>query len=225
MTKLPADDRLVIGLAGDEYPKYKVGPLCSVPTCSRLADHSHHIWRRSFVIGDKPWVKYPDGTITGNLTGLCYQHHQCITENIDWISWNDWNHQYWYNFGDGSVTAASTVALSPQPPIYGEDPPVEDHDGAEVIHLHGPGSVEKCPACHRAMPRPKEKMEEKRPRKAWTITVPVDKRENGADVLDTLLEECGKVFGHDETKSTRYFTLVQALALVVQHQERMLADE
>lgn len=240
MTRLPHENRDVRGLDvsdGPQFINYKVGPLCSVPGCSRLADHSHHIWRRSFVIGDKPWVILWDLTITGNLTALCYRHHQEVTENKAIIRWSGLA----YTWEDSVVTS---VHLDPQPPILftartGKDlvsnvtsrifPERETLAVRDLFpdlpHEHvGPGAVEKCPTCSRALPRPESKREGPRTRKAWTVSVPVDERENGADVLDTLLTECAKIFGHDETKGARYFTVAQALALVVQHGARMVGD-
>jgi hypothetical protein len=225
MTRLPHENRDVVGLDGSDGPQYvtyKVGPICSVPECSRLADHSHHIWRRSFVIGDKPWVRLWDGTITGNLTGLCWRHHNEVTEGEAIIRWT------------GTVfvwdsTDKTGWLLSPQPPIFStlseSDKTPPDFLGPDSPHEHvGPGAVEKCPACKRALPRERKPQEGKRPRKAWSVSVPVDERENGADVLDTLLVECAKLFGHDESGAVRYFTLAQALALVVQHGSRMVGD-
>lgn len=224
MTKLPHENRDVVGLDGPEHPKYTVGPLCSVPSCSRLADHSHHIWRRSFVIGDKPWVKLWDGKIVGNLTGLCWRHHNDVTEGRANIIWNGAIPAFVWDDGGETV-----FLLDPQPPgVSLATDKISQKLGADFPpgeHEHGPGAVEKCPACHRSLPREKSASQEKRPRKSWSVSVPVDERENGADVLDTLLNECAIIFGHNETKGARYFTLAQALALVVQNKEKFLADD
>lgn len=228
MTRLPAENRDVEGLEYDlGYPKYKVGPLCSAPGCSRLADHAHHIWRRSFLAGDYGWVALWNGVIVQNLTGLCWRHHELVTVNKASIEL----------FGAAFVwieaeSPLNGIQLDPQPLFWESQSlngdavftPVTS-DGPKE-HVHGPGAVEKCPTCSRALPRERLSKEDevKRPREKWSITVPKDERENGADVLDVLTVECQKLFGHAETKKMRYFTLVQALALVVQHGEQMMGD-
>lgn len=105
----------------------------------------------------------------------------------------------------------------------------------EPVHVHtldpspveavidGPALAEKCPTCDRALPKPHSGEEEK-VRKGWTIAVPVSELENGAQVLDDLLNECRQLFGHAESKKVRYYTAVQALALVVQNGHKMAAE-
>ncbi len=236
MTFLPHENRDVVGLEGPTYPKYKVGPLCCSPAhggCSRIADHSHHIWRRSFLGGDFAWVRLWDGTITGNLCALCYEHHNLITENRARIAYHtraDGEAKFWW-VQDVPNVGIAWIQLKTQPPIWTpRGAAIEEArqfvDGMEPHQHVGPAAVEKCPTCRRAMPREKSKKRETaRRREKWSITVPKDERENGADVLDTLLIECAKIFGHDETKALRYFTLSQALALVVQHGDRMVGNE
>lgn len=230
MTRLPTENRDVEGIEyGSLYPKYKVGPLCSVAGCSRIADHPHHIWRRSFVIGDKGWVRLWDGTIVQNLTALCFIHHDLVTVNKAEIRYSDMGNFVWFS---DDLSEVGTL-LEPQPKkltaltVDGPVMNIEDIVHNTETHEHvGPGGSEKCPTCKRAIKRestgPKEK---KRHREKWSITVPVDERENGADVLDALLDSCAQLFGHDETRELRYFTVVQALALVVQHGERMVGSE
>lgn len=209
MTRLPAENRNVTGIEYSEgFPKYKVGPLCSAPGCSRLADHAHHIWRRSFLAGDYGWVKLWNDTIVQNLCALCHMHHQLVTENEVIIVYQ--SEKFWWNDGK------QAFALDPQPKVWGAPSHVTELPEKDDQHVHAPGSVEKCPTCRRSLPRPAARSEAKRPRRDWKVTVPVDERENGADVLDTLIEEAQKILGHDETKQARYFTLAQVLALFLQ---------
>lgn len=218
MTKLPNENQNVVGLAGPNYPRYKVGPLCSAPGCSKIADHAHHIWRRSFLTGDYAWVRLWDGKEMQNLTGLCWRHHEDITLNKAAIVWSG-NFFFWRDQSE-----MNGINLDPQPRTLGQaEQAVMD---ATPAHSHvGPATTDKCPTCNRAVKTASEKKEAKRHREKWSITVPVDARENGADVLDTLLLSCAELFGHDEDASAvRYHTLVQALALVVQHGDRMVAD-
>jgi hypothetical protein len=100
---------------------------------------------------------------------------------------------------------------------------IEEAVTAPVL-VDGPAQSEKCPTCERALPKPHVGEEEK-VRKGWTVAVPVAELENGAEVLDGLLEECRRVFGHDTNKKVRYYTIAQALALVVQNSHKMTADD
>jgi hypothetical protein len=74
-----------------------------------------------------------------------------------------------------------------------------------------------CPTCKRKLPVKKEKLEKERKRTTWSIRVPKDHLENGAEILDSLLEECRDILGRDENEKTRYYTLVESLALLLQH--------
>lgn len=92
----------------------------------------------------------------------------------------------------------------------------------EVIET--PATTECCPTCSRPLPRPKGQREPAKVRRSWTINVPKEEQEDGAEVLDTLLEECRKLFGHNEGKNLKYHTIVQALALVVQNGHKLAAN-
>lgn len=106
----------------------------------------------------------------------------------------------------------------PEPPAPS---PVTSHSHESP----GPAGRQKCPTCLRLLPKEQEKeLDAPRVRKTWAVAVPVDEQENGAEVLDGLLEACRDLFCHDESKKVRYFTLVQALALVVQNGGRMVSD-
>ena len=217
MTLLPLENRNIIALRGDKYPDYKVGPICSAPGCSKFTDHAHHLWRRSFTAGACSWIKLPDDTVTGNLCGLCWRHHEEVTVNTVQIVWS--NGFYWKDHQGGYVRL-----LDPQPPRYPTNVTEEPQKAAEAL-LDGPASNPKCPSCKRTLPHTHDKKKEgTRKRVQWSIHVPQDQQEDGADVLDTLVEECGKIFGHDENKRTKYFTVVQALALVVQNGNKLVSE-
>lgn len=222
MTLSPTESRNVVGLKGDAYPDYRVGPLCCAPGCSRLCDHAHHLWRRSQLGGPFSWVRLEDGTILGNLVPLCYDCHRKITDNeahILWVresfQWSDrasaWKDRDW----------DWPCLIDPQPPIHGK-PEQPDMSTPSL----GPAAVETCPTCKRTMPHEhSEKKSKAKRRKTWTVTVPAEADEDGALVLDTLLDECRKIFKHDDAKNVRYFSLTQALALVVEHGHRMMRDD
>lgn len=219
MTLLPHENREVLSWPG---PRYKCASICSVPGCSHVRDHAHHLWRRSFLAGDYAWVKLWDGTIIGNLTGLCYRHHEDITANRAQIAWEEEAKKFVYldNIQDVNGRFSGTVIgfLEPQPPLHGEaqgEVPVSDNEPI------GPAATDKCPACKRTLPDARHKRDEHREqrkrRKTWTVRVPDQAEEDGALVLDTLLESMREHFGHDEGTNMRYYTLVQALAWLNLH--------
>lgn len=218
MTLLPHPNRDVLGRRGELYPDYKCASVCSVPGCSRFSDHAHHIWRRSFLSGPYAWVLLWNDVEMGNLTGLCWKHHEEVTKGETMIKLMRDGTLHWFAKVDN--IAGDCGELFPQPPRRGTCPAA-----AEDNEPVGPAHAETCPTCKRTIKKTEGKREPARNRARWSIHVPQDERENGADVLDTLLEECGKLFGHDIDKKMRYFTAAQALALVVQHGARMVRSE
>lgn len=219
MTRLPTESWDLTGLKGPEYPPYKVGPLCCAPGCSRIADHAHHIVRRSALGGPFDWVMMPDGVITQNLCGLCYKCHSLVTENRADIRYRG-ERFLWYTGHETSF------ALDPQPRIFGANSDEGEVMGGHYGHA-GPASGDSCPTCKRRIPiKTDGPREPKRNRASWAVLVPKDERENGADVLDALLVSCAQLLGHDEeAKKLRYHTLVQSLYLVVQNGERFVGDD
>lgn len=166
----------------------------------------------------------------GNLTGVCFNHHNELTENKQQITY-DKGIFYW---SDGRT-------LIPQPPSI-EKPvvipeflnpfPPPDPENLPVSHVLEPDhDREICPTCNRRMPKPKVEtpMEEKRPRQTWAVAIPLDERENGAFVLDELLEtlrdkldNAGLSYG--EGSRVRYFVLATGLGLLVQHFDSIVSD-
>lgn len=209
MTRLPVESWSAQGVDG---PKYRVGPRCSVPGCANLADHAHHIWRRSFLGGDYAWVEF-EGRVYGNLTGLCFAHHEAVTRGEAHILLDEgvfcWAHRL------------HVMPLDPQPPLDGL-PLTAPGAGAQE-----PGQpVERCESCgHVKRPRVELPPGERRPKASWVVSVPKDERENGAEVLETLALEAAKILERDDHASWRYYTLAEALALFVQHGHLMAKEE
>lgn len=238
MTRLPTESRDYLGLNleyGDQYADYKVGPTCSVPGCARLADHAHHIVRRSELGGPFAWVRMPDGVEVGNLTGLCFNHHNEVTENKTQIRYVD-GVFYWVvplgePTGDNFLLTQEVDAhpLVPQPPTPGEEPggfplapAVEAPEDTRPV----------CPGCGRKMPKPKidSAREEKKPRGTWAIAIPMDERENGADVLDEMLEGIrdkldATGMSYSEDSNAKYYILATGMGLLLQHFDHVVADE
>lgn len=204
MTRLPHENWSVKGVHDE---RYKVGPLCCVKGCGRTADHAHHLWRRSFLGADFAWVELWDGVVVQNLVGLCWRHHQEVTENRTEIRYLDDGYFYYLRGG-----ADYGSLLDPQPlraPL---------RQGASGPRESTEGSAERCPTCGKSKrrglpPGPK------RPKAQWAVHVPKDEREDGAEVLDTLLLSIAEKRGRADHASWRYFTLVEALAFAAQHVE------
>lgn len=215
LTRIPTESWNLVGLSGPEYKSYKVGPTCSAPGCNRLADHSHHLVRRSFLGGPFEWVRMDDGVEIGNLAALCYSHHNDVTQGRTDITYDE-GVFYWE---DGRP-------LSPQPPMHG----IESDLG--IGHVLAEGHVrEKCPTCNRVMPRPKidTPTEEKKIRVSWAVGVPVTARENGADTLDELLEAARdemskKGWEYGDANTAKFFVLSHALAMFVTNADSILSD-
>lgn len=203
MTILPTPDRNVKGRS--DIPRYQVHGWCAHPRCGRPADHVHHLWRRSAIGGDHAWVELSDGSVWPNLVGLCYQHHDEVTVNRASILLQ-MGRFYW-------VGEQLQAVLEPHPPAADMQQTI---NGDEELHANVVGHEEAtCPTCKRRLPKPKAEAElepgAKRPKKSWALTVPVDERENGVEIIDSLMETARDILDRGEHKSWRYYTLVEVL--------------
>jgi len=240
ITRLPTESRAARGVDG---PAYELNPICAVPGCLQQSTDPHHLWRRSELIGAHWWVELPDDdAIVGNVIGLCHNHHYQVTINAAWIKWNgrgfDWSDMF---------TASRPLDWQPpvrpldtEPSPEPQEAPGSPEQVSALVELGPPLSEApvshrlpftdgSCPTCLRPLPHPKEHSEAKRTRRTWSLTVPVDEREDGADTLDTLLEEgrkelarAGLPYGSEDT--AKFFVASTILALFVQHAEAVLAD-
>lgn len=211
MTKLPHPDWNVKGIEG---PKYKVGPQCAVAGCGSWADHAHHLWRRSFLAGDYKWVELWDGRVLQNIAALCAMHHDLITVNKAEIHFDDETFAY-REFTEGlepiplvlvpQPKSLASFATAMQITIDGNEVPHED-----VVRI--PEEEPSCPTCGHKKKRAELPAGEKRNRATWSVSVPKDEREDGADVLDTLEIECAKKLGREDHASHKYYTLTQVMA-------------
>lgn len=219
MTRFPTASRQVEGLEGEDYPRYELSTsICANKDCEYEATDRHHLFSRGLMGGAFDWVRLADGTITGNITGLCYLCHKKVTENKAQILYQ--NDMFHY-MEEGVVTP-----LRYQPPKRSGEAPAESSSPADAA---SPGST--CPTCHRKIPRPKIKnpTEEKKPRKTWSVAVPYDIQEDGAEVIDQLLDLCEEKMdkhGLNWSGGNRvvYYKLSAALALFAQHADEILSD-
>lgn len=207
---LPPVDRKDL-LRRIDGPTYKVGAKCSNPNCFGFSDHAHHI-----VIPGKAlrwdWIAI-DGWVTGNMTGLCHTCHDDVHAGRAWIRWNgDERIFIWCLPGPkdelGKPTPIPVAPLRRQPPtpdtLANDDPQASDTQS-------GP---ESCPFCGQERKRrsPRTRVG-RRKRKSWSVLVPDEKLEDGADVLDNLIANLAPLVPNaDESATGRYYVLVAALA-------------
>ena len=223
LTNLPLANRQVKGI---DAPEYKLNDRCPVVGCSELGTERHHLWRRSFLIGDYWWVRLPNGEISGNCVYLCNTHHRKVTINECSIRMLD-GVFHW------CPLEGNTVRLAWQPPIYSPEE-FQMYHSVGIRPLHTPvhdHEAGECPTCHQRIkpPKPVTPPEERKPRRTWSIAVPKDKQEDGADVLDTLIDEARKALDangvrYSEEHKYKYHILAISLALFVQNAQLVMAD-
>lgn len=218
MTLLPAEDWTSVTPESGR-PAYQHNSQCAVPGCWEPATSGHHLWRRSFIGAPVHWVLL-DGKLVGNVAGLCTPHHDDVTGRLGghraWIRWLDGAYYWWVADPRGTVSAHAQTwkqvgALDPMPPIQGYEPEEHDHQ------------LEVCPACGQKQRAPKKETLEPgtpRPKSKFVITVPVDERENGWDVLRTLIDEWKKETHRDHEKGD-YVPVVELCVFGLQHAHRL----
>jgi hypothetical protein len=205
----------VRGVSG---PAYKVGPRCSNPNCGKIAEHAHHIWRRSALGGPFDWVAIlgDDGErVFANKTGLCPGCHEDITGRLG-------GHRARITFEDG-IFGWSLVTPVGEHPVGLLEPQPPTPETLSRALGHSPES-EACPFCgqpprRRATPR----VPSARRRKSWIVKVPADD-EDGAEILDTLVDDLGLTLGIDPVASGRYFILLPALYHACQSKAALVAS-
>jgi len=222
---LPAVDTWALrGVIG---PAYKSGPYCANPICGRLAEHAHHIVRRSQIAGDYWWVEIGEGDsplLIGNVTALCPPCHDDITGLVGGhraaIRWDENGSGFWWcrieSLGNGEVRYHPVGLLDPQPPTP---------DSLASSPAAEPAESEKCPTCGhltRLRPASTPSPGAGRRRKSWTIKVPDDDQERGADALDVLLDDLAPLFGYEPTASARYYVVMAALVYAQQDRKRFI---
>lgn len=217
---LPVELHRIRGVKLGPRYDYKVGPQCSVPGCSSWAQGAHHIASAGGgglgVAFD--WVEI-DGTVVGNKTGLCYEHHNVAIHDqakaeIKWIDGAYW----WCLMGGSKLTndreAHAVGPLTYQPPT--PDSLVEQTSGPVVESDH-------CPMCGQTKRRRLSSPPGGRRRKTWIVKVPDEEVEDGADVLDTLVENLALLVPNADASATgRYYVLVPVLAYATMNTKNFL---
>lgn len=211
---LPAVDTWdVRGVPG---PKYQVGPKCSNPHCRRWADDPHHIVRRSKIGGDWAWIDVQGETLP-NLCGLCRPCHDDITGRVGGhkaairLTAGRWH--WCLGSGDELSAYRNVGELDPHPPTL---------DVAERALVHPVSGLETCPTCGAVKRRrPSSTRGPGRRRKTWTVPVP-DGDEDGAAILDTLVDDLALVLGYGQDAGARYYVLVPTLTYAQMERQRFV---
>jgi hypothetical protein len=207
---------------------YKVGPRCSAPNCDREAAHGHHIWSRS-ASGKKGgyyWVKAPDGKVLGNLTGLCWSCHAQVEGQ------ERAGHSRWIQYRDGIFVWGMVRPTAEHPNYLTDfieigplDPQPPAPDLLDVSQPDAESEPDRCAHCGQrkrrvGLPAGSTPGAPRR-RKSWIVKVP-DDHEDGADVLDTLVDDLAPLLGIDPTASGRYHVLIPVLVHAHQDEKGFL---
>jgi hypothetical protein len=201
-------------IAGVAGPKYKVGPYCAHPTCSRVAEHVHHMYRRSKEQKSYDWVEIR-GVPYGNLTGLCVEHHLAVSGRIG-------GHKAAIRFIEG-VFWWCTVAgrkpngeriFMPERPLDPQ-PPTPEQVASRASEQEDSPESELCPACGQKKRRRRVQAGSRR-RRSWCIRVP-DEAEDGAGIIDVLVDDLAPLLRVEPSQTGRYYVIVPVLVYAQQN--------
>lgn len=185
----PAETRRVRGVSSERYPLNRVS---AHPESDKATDDPHHIFARSFIIGDSWFVSLTFNTeeearaVVGPDVKIHYQDGEFRTEAIPHVAGLSRDeheaveqHRAWIKLENGVFN------------WYDRQPPTDPHDElpdewTEWV-LAGelnpqPGSVEGKPK------RKKRAKQPARPGQMFSCRVPKDEAENGLEVLNELLD-------------------------------------
>jgi hypothetical protein len=113
-----------------------------------------------------------------HVTGLCRAHHDDVEQHRAWIKLEDGEFR-WYDRRVRVYDSEESMLI---------DRHDNGSDGFEWILL---GPLNPQPGSREGKPKKRpHRGEAKRARTTWTIKVPKDEQENGAEVLDELTEAC-----------------------------------
>ena len=206
---------------GVDGPAYAVGPHCCNPGCRRFAAHAHHIFPR----GDKrlkkayDWVEVK-GAVYQNKTGICARCHDDIhrqTVSIKLIGPDyDWTWMWCVvHSTPGGIELTTSVPLAPI------EPQPLTPEAFALSRASGDPAEEPCPTCGHVK-RARSVVAAGRARKSWTIKVPADHEENGAEILDTLVDDMALVLGVEPNQTGRYYVIVPVLYYAHQEKQRFV---
>jgi len=204
----PAERRDVLGLKG---PAYKVGPKCCNPTCTNWADDPHHLWPRSFLGGAFDWVDI-DGLVVANKVAVCRKPcHNDLTEDRAAIRLDERTNEFWWCLA-GPADQLKRRSFHRVGLV--EPQPLTPEQLDATLAPDQPGS-ETCPTCGavKEVRRRRSQGTLRRRRATWLVKVPDDIEEDGAAVLDALVENLAPLVPNADASTVgRYYVLVPVLA-------------
>lgn len=174
-----------------------------------MSVHKHHRKRRSQG-GDDSLV---------NILELDFETHEAVHRNPELAYEHGLLVKSWQEPGDVTVDIAGFLAALGRTPVG-----TGAQDGEE--HQHG---VEKpCPKCHgkgKIVEQPKDPDQPQAPERkkvTWSVRVPKDEREDGYEVLDSLVDGAVDLLAdakllRDRNKGANYYSLVYVLAFFQQN--------
>lgn len=233
MTLLPTDSWNVKPRL--DLPPYELNDVDPVDG-AKFGLEDHHIWRKSFTALSKEdgkrlfWVELEDGTVVPNRVALSNATHSAITTNrarLALVEVEEAEHigMKGYRFEYQDLVTGETTELSFQPgpamqlTVDGREEPWQGH-----VH----DNEEPCPKCKGrgkvAKPEPKGEHEQAppRPKTTWSVRVPKDEREDGYEVIDTLVEDSVEKLKEanllkSANRGANYYALVYVLAFFAQN--------
>jgi hypothetical protein len=196
-------------MRGIKGQAYRVGPYCSNPRCRRIAEHAHHMARRTALGGDFAWIELA-GVVLPNLTGLCAHCHDLVTGVVG-------GHKAAIRYIDGvfvwcdlDVSSDNVIRYIPVAPLDPQPPPTPEQ--AAERDSEPESESELCPACGQKRRRRRHAIPSgRRRRKSWCIKVP-DDAEDGAEILDALLDDLAPLLHVEPSQVGRYYVVVPVLA-------------
>jgi hypothetical protein len=204
----PIENRNVRGVASERYP---INKKCAHPECSEPAT-VHHIFPRSMIKSDSYFVEIHTGLqeadsgpmgdaddwkdeviVIPHAVGLCGSgttgHHGDVEEHRAWIKYED-GEFVWYDRDESGKSEPG----EPGVPAFDRLGPLNPQ----------PGSREGKPK------RKRYTGQARRQRVNWQVKVPKDAQEDGAGILDDLLEQCKDALGVEQDFPT-YHTLTKVI--------------
>ena len=214
MTLNPYESPEVRGVLG---PEYKVGPLCCNPSCKKFAEHAHHIFRRTDQRLGQPfeWVEIK-GAVYQNLTGICPDCHHAVTSPVGGhkaaikIVGPDFDWTWMWCIVKDKDTPVPVAPIRPQPLTP---------EGLALGRAMETSESDACPTCGHV--KRARSSNGGRARASWTVKVPAD-AENGADILDVLVDDMALILGVEPNQTGRYYVLVPTLYYAHQEKSRFL---
>lgn len=214
MTALkPLETRLVRGVPSERYP---LNRRCSHPECMEDTADGHHCFPRS-QIGNDSWfveithdeghwdggsetARLPDIEVIPHVTGLCRKHHDDIEQHWSWVKLEDEVFQWYVRQSVGNPDAD-----------YEDVGPSDEWVFLGPLNPQ-PGSVEG------KTKRKKYQGEERRQRKTISLRVPADSGEDGAALLDELIEQLEERINPGKHRPP-YHTICDALNYAVMNSD------